>query len=176
MKALCVFDLDGTLIPGDSFAQIVKSRILRTPTLYLTVILRVLNLISGEKFAQHAHRALLASLDPDNNPALIDSIVSSVLVERAAMVLDWKEKGAHVVLLSASPQDYVGRVGSILGFDESFGSTWKDGRYLHLHGARKRDFIETRFPKERWRRSFAIADSQSDMALLSLFEESILIK
>jgi phosphatidylglycerophosphatase C len=170
VRKLCVFDLDGTLIPHDSFSRLVRENMTSRPSLLVAALARRAGILSRAGFAEFAHQKLADKLDPAVNEVLVADILSAVMPERRARIEEWRGKGALLVLLSASPHEYVSAVGSALGFEASFGSRMQDGRYLHLHGSAKRKFIDARFPPDEWLRCYAIADSDSDSDLLSCFE------
>lgn len=172
MKQLCVFDLDGTLIAHDSFGRIVRQNIMARPLLAFAALARRARLLSRARFAAIAHQTLADRLTGGAAEATSAEVLSAVIPARRARIEEWRGKGAFLVLLSASPHEYVSTVGAALGFDASHGSRFENGRYLHLHGEQKRLFIDACYPALEWERAFAIADSDSDAELLSCFEVS----
>lgn len=172
MRDLVVFDLDGTLIDHDSFARLVRDYILTSPQLAIMGVARKLGLVSRAGFAEAAHRRFrLTFADPAFLARLVEDIAAAARPDRLALVATWRARGATTVLLSASPHDYVQALGTQLGFDRAFGSTWVDGSYRHLHGVHKLEFLDREFPAGSWRRRFAMADQPSDLPLLSAFEQ-----
>jgi HAD superfamily phosphoserine phosphatase-like hydrolase len=177
MKSLCVFDLDGTLIPYDSFGRIVRPILAQRPSLLIQAVLRRLGFISRSQFAERSHRAFRQSTpNTEDLDAIARKIVGDVPLERRRLIDSWRQRDGHLVLLSASPDDYVQLVGRHLGFDATFGSHWENNQYRHLHGDAKRRFIDERFPATEWERTFAIADQESDEPLLKEFREVQRIK
>jgi HAD superfamily phosphoserine phosphatase-like hydrolase len=174
LQKLVVFDLDGTLIPFDSLSRLIKPCLWRTPSLMMAGAMRKAGLMSRSGFAQRAHRMLSARFaQPDFVKEIAASLCAHTLPDRLALRDFWQSQGAHLVLLSASPEEYVREVGASLGFDQSFGSHFeeKTQKYIHLHGDAKRQWIETHFPAPHWHRVYAIADQASDLPLLCLFEK-----
>jgi HAD superfamily phosphoserine phosphatase-like hydrolase len=172
MKSLCVFDLDGTLIPYDSFGRIVRPILAQRPSLMLQAVLRRLGFISRARFAEKSHRAFHHSAsNAEDLDAIARNIAADVPLERRRLIDSWRQRDGHLVLLSASPNDYVQLVGDHLGFDAAFGSHWEATSYQHLHGDAKRRLIDERFPATEWERTFAIADQESDEPLLREFRE-----
>ncbi|MGX1786696.1 HAD-IB family phosphatase [Bosea sp. NPDC055332] len=172
MKDLCVFDLDGTLIAHDSFAELVRQNLTRDPLLLAAALLRRLRLLDRAGFATQAHRRLGRQFaSRETVTALCARLQAAVIADRLALLDEWKARGATTVLLSASPNDYVEPLGRLLGFDHAFGSSFVGGAYQHLHGEGKLRFIDERFPAATWRRAFAIADHPSDDPLLARFEQ-----
>ncbi|WP_306048668.1 HAD-IB family phosphatase [Oceaniradius stylonematis] len=171
MRDLCVFDLDGTLIPHDSFGRLVRRNLRRRPLLLVAALARRARIMSRQRFAALCHSVLRAELAASANAGLVDEVLAAIIPERRAVIERWRAKGAHLVLLSASPEDYVEKVGAELGFDAAFGSHWADdGRYVHLHGKGKRVFVDRTYPVTQWRRAYAIADAPHDRWLLESFE------
>jgi phosphoserine phosphatase len=170
MRDLCVFDLDGTLIPYDSFGRIVRGSLAAHPQLIAAGLARKAGLISRAGFARMAHRRLICGLGSDALQRIADGVAADVISARRRLIGDWRAKGTFVVLMSASPDEYVTLAGRALGFDASHGSEFRGTEYLHLYGRNKLDFLDQYYPSEAWRRVFAIADSPSDRALLAAFE------
>lgn len=177
MRDLAVFDLDGTLITGDSFRELVRASIAKDPRLALLALWRRLGLASRGAFAEGAHRLLARQFDsPSQREGIARRISERALPSRLDMVRAWRSKGAATLLLSASPDPYVAAIGVRLEFDFAFGSSWINGQYRHLYGAAKAAFLDAEFPASRWRRAFAIADSESDLPLLQKFAEYKLVE
>jgi phosphoserine phosphatase len=173
MRDLCVFDLDGTLIAYDSFGRIVRRNLVTDPLLLAAGLARKTGLLSRAGFARMAHRRLISSLDGAALQVIADEAVGDVIPARLRLAEDWRAKGAHVVLMSASPNEYVARIGAALGFDAAHGSVFQGADYLHLYGEAKLDFLGRHYPADAWRRAFAISDSDSDLALLAAFAQSV---
>ena len=170
MKQLCVFDLDGTLIAHDSFGRLVRENMAARPSLLFAALARWSGMMSRAGFAEFAHQKLADAMTGEAGEKIAAGVLSAIIPARRARIEEWRGKGAFLVLLSASPHEYVSAVGAALGFDAAHGSQLERGRYLHLHGAAKRSFIDARYPASEWRRAYAIADSDSDADLLSCFE------
>jgi phosphoserine phosphatase len=172
VRKLCVFDLDGTLIPHDSFGRLVRQNMAARPSLFFAALARKSRLLSRTGFAEFAHQKLADRLTGKAGEEIAADVLSAIIPARRARIEEWRGKRAFLVLLSASPHEYVSAVGEALGFDASHGSQFETGGYLHLHGAGKRLFIDAHYPASEWSRAYAIADSNSDAELLSGFEVS----
>ncbi len=171
-QQLAIFDLDGTLISGDSFRSLIVENILSRPRLGVLVGLRAARLLSREGFAKKAHKEVKPLLD---NPDFVSDFLQSLEKRIFSQVLNNAKKrmaeGQKVVLISASPHEYAVRFSQQLGFDEGFGSDWRGGKYQHLYAKGKLDFALHHYPKEQFEWSYAISDSQSDSLLLNAFDE-----
>jgi HAD superfamily phosphoserine phosphatase-like hydrolase len=175
MRDLCLFDLDGTLIEHDSFGQIVRRNLARHPVLAAAGLARKAGLLSRAGFAQRAHRQLISPLRDSDLQVIADEVAAQVVPARRTILESWRDRGAYLVLMSASPHEYVARVGIALGFDAAYGSRFEGAGYLHLYGPAKLEFLKKQHPAAHWRRVFAISDSTSDEALLAAFESSQMV-
>jgi len=171
MRDLAVFDLDGTLAPGDSFRSLAFQSSLRRPRILLLALGRRMGLLGRAQFAGELHRALHWRLsDPAFVSVLVDEIAGSVDEGRMAEATRWRERGAFTLLLSASPHEYVEPLARRLGFDAGHGSHWSGDRYVHLWGHGKLELIDVAYPAGAYRRAFAVSDAASDDELLAAFD------
>jgi HAD superfamily phosphoserine phosphatase-like hydrolase len=171
MRELAVFDLDGTLTPGDSFRDLALRNSIHRPRILFLALARRVGLLDRKGFAGELHRVLRWRLsDPSFVSALVNDIAASVDAERIAEVRRWREQGVFTLLLSASPHEYIEPLARKLGFDAGLGSRWHGNKYLHVWGRGKLDLLNTAYPVDAYRRVFAIGDSSSDEELLSAFE------
>jgi phosphatidylglycerophosphatase C len=153
-RRLAVFDLDGTLTRADSFGPFVlgllqrhPARLLRVPLLAVPAIGYLLRRIGRGELKAAVLRLLFGNLPR--------AAVDAFAVEYARRVLQHQmfpdavaalrahvAAGDHVVLLSASPDLYVPRIGALLGVAETHCTRirWNgerlDGR---LEGLNRRD-------------------------------------
>jgi len=171
-QQLAIFDLDGTLIRGDSFRSLILGNMINRPMLAALVGLRATRIIARSEFAQKAHRELKPLLlQPDFMPGFLNSLEERIFLQVLDRAKKCKSNGQKTVLLSASPHEYVERVALKLGLDKGFGSDWRNGTYEHLYGQGKLDFAQREFPKEKFNWHYAISDSQSDKPLLDACNE-----
>lgn len=176
MRDLSVFDLDGTLIMVDSFARLVR-REARRPRVALAAALRASRLLDGDAFAARAHAALGSVLaDPAYVARFLDEMEPHLDRQVVGRIGACRSDGHLLVLVSASPDDYVRPFAKRLGFDEAHGSRHTAGGYRRLHGPEKLRLVDESYPREHFRRVFAIGDSDSDMALFATFERHELIR
>ncbi len=171
MIPLNAVDLDGTLLRTDSFRALVVRHL--DPRLVALAGARLLRGLDRESFAAAVTGHLAPVLaDVALMERFARELESRLDPEVLALVRARAGEGAVTVVLSASPEEYVAPLAHRLGF-EGAGSRWRDGRYLHCHGERKRAVLLERFPPGLYRYQFAIADSRFDEPLLALFAESV---
>ena len=169
-KNLAVFDLDGTLIQGDSFQNLIKKTILTKPKILFFVLQRILFKIDRSVFAEKIHFELVKHLACKKNLNSINlKLKKKIIPERCSKVEYYRNNGVIVVLLSASPNEYVSSFAKNLSMDYGFGSTWRNDKYFHFYGQNKLDFLNETFPREKWNRVYAMSDSSSDLKMLKTF-------
>ena len=193
-RSIAVFDLDGTITRRDTFLPYVRRWLRRHPRRsWLFVAMAVLarfgvggryrgrlksdllrGLMSGATQAEVAEwsREFVSSLDERMLcPGALEAI------ERHRRAGDW------LVLLSASVDLYVPRIGTRFGFDETIctGVAWRDGRLdgalttVNRRGSEKLRCIESlrsRFPGSR---ITAYGNSSSDLEHLRAVEHPLLV-
>jgi len=170
-QQLAIFDLDSTLIMGDSFRSLILKKMMLRPQLILFLSLRLLRLIDRKSFAQKSHNALAPLLAKQSFlDSFLVSLESRVNQEVLADAQDRKKNGQKVILISASPHEYVSLFARKLGFDEGHGSNWRNDNYQHLYARGKLDFANENFSQKSYKWSYAISDSLSDADLLNSCE------
>jgi len=175
-EKIAVFDLDGTLLKGDSLRQLIARRLTTNPKFIVAAIRRAVLGGSRSDFAERVHRELLEVFACQSTlDCIVESFVSQISEERMGIVQRWKKRNAATVLLSASPEEYVNPLAKRLAIDYGFGSHWSGGRYRHLFSSEKLRFLELRFPKDRFEWSYAMSDAVQDQPLLAAFQQSDLV-
>lgn len=173
MTPLVAVDLDQTLITIDSFRLFVR-RHLDVPLAALLAA-RALRLLDRASFAERATRRLAPFLADrpvvEAFAAELERYVSADVLARVKAA----EPAAKVVVLSASPQEYVGPFAARLGF-EGVGSHREGPRYVHCYGARKLEVLRSRYPEDRYSYDLALADRPSDRTLLAAFKQSVWVR
>lgn len=171
MIPLNAVDLDGTLLRTDSLRLLVLRHL--DARLVALAGARLLGGLDRAGFAAAASRHLAPVLaDAAAMQRFVLELESRLDPDVLALLRARASGGATTVVLSASPEEYVVPLAHRLGF-EGAGSGWRDGRYVHCHGERKRAVLLERFPPARYRYELAIADSGSDEPLLALFSEAV---
>jgi HAD superfamily hydrolase (TIGR01490 family) len=185
---LAVFDLDGTLIAGDSLLAFVRYALRRDALAWRCVpplATRSARFALGRETHERLKEACLQVIDhlsPARQQALVDGFLDRLLAARlrasvAALVARHAETGEMPVLVSASPDLYVAPLGARLGFEivlsTPVGARPDGGRQsaivgANCKGAEKVAVLERRFGPDGidWRHSFAYGDAWSDHELL----------
>ena len=186
---LAVFDLDRTLIPGASIVPFVRELAARRLVSRRNVVHAGLEQViyrrrgtTDTQVERARNRALAVVAGMHREPllsaadAVADGLAASVRPAARFLLDHHVAAGDFCVLLSASPQELVERVGRLLGMHRSLGSrvTVVDGRYTGrlarplCYGSGKVDALRLALGDADLQHAFAYADSVSDLALLRL--------
>jgi phosphatidylglycerophosphatase C len=153
-RRLAVFDLDGTLTRADSFGPFVlgllrqhPARALRLPALIFPGVAYLLRSIGRGALKSAVIRLLFGSMPRSVMDDFAREYARRVVdrhlfAEALATLRSHVETGDHVVLLSASPDLYVPRIGELLGVHETHCTRIRwDGDRLNgrLEGLNRRD-------------------------------------
>lgn len=180
---LAIFDFDGTLIKGDSIVPyLLWARRLKALPLprFLGILLRAplyaAGLLSDTAYKTYALQ-FYASLSPERKTALDRSFADEFLSPRfflqgKAALQDKKQEGYHVLLLSASTENYMQYAATALSADGLICTrlTEKAEVILNCKGENKVTLLE-QYLKEHgleadWDQSCAFGDSKSDLPIL----------
>lgn len=153
-RRLAVFDLDGTLTRADSFGPFVLGllrehplRVLRLPLLCVPLAGYLLRLTNRGGLKSAVLRLLFGGLTRAALDDFADRYARIVIGQRMfpealAALRAHVAAADHVVLLSASPDLYVPRIGALLGVSETHCTRirWNGDRLDgHLEGLNRRD-------------------------------------
>ena len=175
MKKINVIDLDGTLIPYDSFGRLVKNEF-KKMNLYVGLIsvLRVLRIISGYQFKKICIRHLENKYEHsyfEDYAKLTYKNIDKNIIDIVDSKTDLNTKN---ILISASPNSYVKEIISLLGWEGS-GSYFSGSEFTHLYSNEKISWLTHNYPRSAFVYNFAISDSHSDDQLLALFTDSLFL-
>lgn len=171
MIKINVIDFDKTLIPFDSFRIYVKLGIkkLNIRTIFFS-LLRMFRIINNETFKKK-----IMGLNIINKKE-IESFKSFLLMSIDNIVLEKiKEHTTNTtinILCSASPDFYVSAIAkelNMIGYGSFFNAKKE---FFHMYGKKKVEYILKNYPKRQYHYNYSISDSNTDILLLSLFEES----
>ncbi len=193
---LAVFDLDGTLVRGDSFLPFLISyawrrrRVWPLLTLPFYLGLYACRILSDRNAKE---RVLISFLRGQSTASVAEHagwfcswwVRHKLNAEVIRRLREHQEAGHRVILLSASPDVYVPAIGAFLGIDEvvctqvaTDGERW-DGAIIGVNckGDAKIELLRQRLePHAVSSRSYAYGDSRSDLPLLRWVSEGFLVK
>ena len=178
MKKINAIDLDKTLIPFDSFRALIVSYLKRksflTPVTYYTVLRKMRVIKSGE----FKHRSLKIIRQDGHYQNMIQDlagrIMSAVRPDIIKIINCETDLETINVLISASPANYVRLVAKGLGWPY-LASEIIDGEFVNCYGQKKIELLGKHYPKNKFVYNFAISDSQSDMPLLEMFTNHMIV-
>jgi phosphatidylglycerophosphatase C len=192
---LAVFDLDGTITRSDTLGPYLWGYLWRRPW-------RVLRGFAGLPVAlaypfTHdrgavkgaAVHAILGGATRDSLDRWTDRFVGALLPhglfeEALAAIEKHRQAGDRLLLMSASTDIYVPRIGKLLGFDEVICTQvrWRaDGRLdghlssLNCRGEEKQRCLAAVVARDRPERIYAYGNSSSDLAHMKLAHEAYMI-
>lgn len=194
VTALAVFDLDGTITRHDTFVPYLRGWLRRHPARRrrLGVTAAVLRFLATGRdrgrLKSELLRACMGGAGRAEVDAWSDAFVAgldsaSLCPGALAAIAGHREHGDRLVLLSASVDLYVPRIGQRLGFDEtiSTGIAWRDGQLdgglttANRRGDEKRrciDALRQRFPGAKFA---AYGNSRSDLPHLAAVDLPVLV-
>lgn len=194
VRRLAVFDLDGTVTRRDTFLPYLRGWLRRHPRRrgWLRALCAVLRFMFAGRDRGRLKSDLLRAYVAGAGRAEVDAWSEEFVVGLGdaelcpgalAAIARHRKAGDRLVLLSASPDLYVARIGQRLGFDEAIctGVAWKDDRLdgalttANRRGEEKRRCIEELRARHPGRRIAAYANSASDIAHLAAVEEPLLV-
>ncbi len=178
LEKIVVVDLDNTLLFIDSFNLFLA---VQSEKNFLKIgllrILRKIRILSSAKFKELVSNYVYNFLSEEEKLSFIHSLGSHINRELFNSINDKYRNDCRILIISASFNQYVKPFAENLGW-QGFGS-YRDsstGRFMHLHGDGKINFLEKFFPPETFTYKYAISDSLSDLSLLKKFEKYDLIK
>lgn len=192
---LALFDLDGTITRRDSFVPYARGFLARHPR-YLGRLWRVPVPLAGyltnggdrgrlkEALIVGLFRRVERSVLDLWTDAFVDALLEHGMRAQAlAKIRQHRTQGDRLILLSASPDIYVNRIGARLGFDETVatGVRW-DGDRLDGHlttpnrrGEEKARCLDDLRRRHAGMRVIAYGNSDADFAHLTHADEGWLV-
>lgn len=168
-----VIDLDETLLPYDSFRLLIKNELFKFDFYVIKLTLkRVLRLILNSEFKLKIVLYLQKKYDEDFFKSYADKIFTDINVDVMTLIENENDNGTVNVLLSASPNIFVGHFIHKLGWVGTGSFIDNEGKFIHLHGKEKVKYLMRTFEPENYNYNFAISDSESDDDLLALFKKN----
>ena len=179
MKTINVVDLDGTLIPFDSFRSYILLFLFKkrfTLKIIFLSLSRLVGFIDGLTFKKKIYLNTYRFEDYDTEmrnfaKKLINSIDTNIIDK----VNENSNKEVLNILVTASYKSYSKYIAKYLGWD-CLASNLVGGEFYHVYGLEKINQLIKYYPSGEYKYNFCISDSISDMELLNKFEKSELIK
>ena len=195
MRRLAIFDLDGTITRSDTLLRYVAGFMRRRPARLWRVSLCVLPVlqfcVTGDRGRLKGGiiRATLgglsrADIEAWNQPFIAQLLGGGLYAEALEQVNVQRAAGAHLVLLSASPDLYVPAIAAALGFDEAICTQvrWRSDNRLHgaLASANRRGEEKVRCVQallQTWQpeHSCAYGNSSADLPHMRLVSEGVYV-
>jgi len=193
-SAIAIFDLDGTLTRRDTLLPYLAGFVAVRPARWLSVFgigLALAGFVFGRLDRDKGKERIIAAclrvarrdeLGPHTS-RFVDGLLKSGMHSQALSVLEsHRTRGAHLVLLSASPDVYVREIAARLKFDECICTElrWEGERLLGTFATRNRRAEEkscvVRALRERLPGPMAAyANSSSDIPHLELTDHPLLV-
>jgi HAD superfamily hydrolase (TIGR01490 family) len=194
-RALAVFDLDGTITRSDTLGPYLLGfvrrrpwRMLRAPAAVPAVFAFVATRDRGRVKGAAIHALLGGSarepIESWSQQFVHELLPSGLYVEALEAIDRHRARGDRLLLMSASTDLYVPRIGAALGFEEVVCSRvrWRadgrlDGRLegANCRGKEKRRQLAAIIERDRPERVYAYGNSGSDLAHMALAHEAFLI-
>lgn len=192
---LAVFDLDGTLTRSDTLVSFIAAalmhwpaRMLRLPAVLLPLLGYALRIIDRGALKGAVMHLLLAGLDRRRLEDIAGSFAYEVLdtslhAEAREVIAAHKAAGDRLVLMSASPDLYVPRIGALLGFDETLCTAvrWEgeafDGRLAgpNCRGPEKSQRLQVLRSRHPGLAAIAYGNTESDLDHMRLCESAVFV-
>ena len=194
VTAVAVFDLDGTVTRRDTFVPYLRGWLQRHPArrrrlaMLAAVIRHLATGLDRGRLKSDLLRACMGGAGQAEVDAWSDEFVAGLdaamlCPDALAAIASHRADGDRLVLLSASVDLYVPRIGRRLGFDETIctGVAWRDGQLdgrlttANRRGEEKRrciDALRQRFPGARLA---AYGNSRSDLPHLVAVDRPVLV-
>lgn len=176
-KKLIVVDFDKTLVPFDSFREYVFLWIRNFPLqISYLILLRKLRLISSKLFKKKFLIIIKKHvLYNDVNEAFSKKILKQKDENLWNKIQSMLTNNDVVLILSASPDDYILCVGKLLNVNAKGSYFDTNNNFVHIYAKSKIEYIEYYYPKTKYNYYYSVSDSRTDLELLQMFESYDLI-
>ena len=172
-KNLFVIDLDKTLLKDNSVTILLKN--IKSLRLLFWGVLRKLHLISKYRYLKCATRIIDTFIRRNGSQKVLALLKANLNTYVYDFIQQELINDSLLIILSASPASYVKKFAKDLGFI-GYGSYFDSNNFFYLYGTKKLAFINEKYPDKSYRYYLAISDSESDILLLSKFENRLILK
>jgi len=194
MKKIAVFDFDGTLIKQDSmillffkyFKPFSLSGLIHGLRLLIDTIKFFLKLYSQKQYKQKFINSIIQSSKIKDIEKLgndfSEYLLKKIYTDSIKTIRRFKKEGYELVLLSASPDFYLEKIKTILGFSSLIctKTQYINGKIIlkeNCFGENKIKLFLDEYQTQNinWKDSYCFSDSISDYNLLSYFGNSFAV-
>lgn len=173
MIKINVIDLDKTLIPYDSFRELIKNEILRLDIrIIFFSFCRINRLISNEKFKKKTISLINSKYDEDFFQSYATKIYQDIDKSVLNKIINESDRNTCNILLSASPDIYVKLLINKLEWSGKGSYFDENGNFHHLYENGKIEWLKKNFISSKYIYNYAISDGSSDEKLLDLFNKN----
>lgn len=168
-----LIDLDGTLIPYDSFRKYVFI-FLKKPHMFFylsfLIILRTTRIISLEKFKELVIKKVRKNKDYNKiMEAFSLKLYNNIKIKIKKEIDNHSFKNTINVLCTASPSDYALKLADKLGWNCICSQFNSNNKLIHIYGKNKLTALQKIYPSPQNCYYYAISNSLIDKKLLSNF-------
>lgn len=181
-ESIVVFDLDGTLLRGNSFHEWIKFLVI-SPRSGISLrdrfrvvawcVLRVFRVFSHARLKHRIVREIVVS--EKATEIFVRQLIARYRSDRCFSELDmWRSRDACMILATAAPEVYASVLGSQLGFHVTIGSMLEaGGGFSENVREEKMRNLKRRFPHEEF--SAVYTDHEDDFLLLGEARSKFLV-
>lgn len=190
---LVLFDFDGTIYRKDSFFEFCKFVFRKKPLrivfslIHAAIMIPYFCRLMSAKTAKNGFMLYLWNVKPEELNQLLNEFWEREYPESfrkslLAKISQYRQQGAHLVCVSASPDILLQDICSRIGFDRFIGTRMerKGGRYViqgnNCHGPEKVVRIRELYKTGEHEILAAYSDSLHDMPMLQLAREHYMIR
>ncbi len=183
---LCVVDLDGTLLTGNSMKLLMrwlpkelwrKRMPLKAAQASYWIALRGARLVSHRRMKWHLARIANRSLSDDDWSRFAASLLQAVNPAVMAHIASQKSKGACICVASAAMSEYVEPFSSMAGIDKQLSTPFTErySDYTELRGTRKLQAIHNLLASGGYRISSFLTDHSDDLPTAAAYPAETLL-
>lgn len=175
-----VIDLDGTLIPYDSFRKYTIVFLTKRESCHLVFIMLMLRILKIIDLGTFKKTIILAARKVNNYEKMMKKFARDLYDDIDLHIM--KTIYEHVdlqtinILCTASAEDYISHLARLLQWKYVCSKIDEERQsFTHLYGNNKMRAVEELYPSNEYSYNFAISDSLADKELLSKFDYYILL-
>ncbi len=174
MNKVNAIDLDKTLIPFDSFRKYLFSNMNLSNFMFVAfyLFLRKIRIIKMGFFKKKIIQAYRKNEEYHSfMKGFAEELYKCIDSHILELIHSNTDSETVNVLITASPDDYVKELSTILEWDYIASSLHGD-EFVHVYGINKVELLKSQYSPDQFKYNFAISDHGSDQGLLNLFNSS----